>query len=859
MVWLLTSISYLHDFFCLFPYAFHFTIYPQDLEYLQGLIPIIYASTTTSSASTELNSFNDSTLEEITNNIHGEAFSVPLIEAAGDETDNNSINKLADNNIEILGSDNPNSISSPQLDPQSETASDASNQGIVGNEDYPLNIPNKLADNNIEILESDSPPIRLTQSDQLKNLSVLDDGILTENLDRAYQILATNVALGKPISSSENFSNSEYITDGERLDAGAYADSTPFEELVWVQVNLQAAYDIEEIDVWHYYGDQRQYHDVIVQHSNDVLFSDGVITVFNNDSDNSAGMGTGSDSEYFETSAGKVIAVDSVAAQYVRFYSKGNSVNGYSHYVEIKIYGTLRESSGTFLKIPTPYDDGTNWEGSTNQTTHPSVIQFDEVWNGYKYWMAFTPYPYADSTKENPSIVASNDGFSWIVPERVNNPIVPWNNGIVAYNSDTSLFYNANTGEMEMWYRQVQWVPNTSNQAEVIFRVKTTDSINWTLPEEMIHSNYANILQYISPSIIYEDNLYKMWAMRDYSVFYAESTDGIAWSDINYAKTNGDDFITWHPSVVKIDEKYYLLNNDPEGQIKYSISTDGINYSSEKILLEPNYDTRLYRATMTTGSLGFYVYYGYITPIQKNTIWMAYGSNLDTLGMKPQGVNLAVTDTAVVALGTANIFSASAKEVNEQTFTEYASFVQIVSESEMNYDATITHETDSFNAAPIGVERFRKLGYTSGYKEDVLSVSVERALKTNVPICFISTESRELGWVDRALLIDKTYNKNVATKAVNNPTMISRGMRSIRTTLLGKKGYKKISYIFDYKGAKVQAVVYLKNGCRCLRNNLSKNAKASMADKFYKRMPFKLKKSGIYVANLKQYYRFMRN
>ena len=347
--------------------------------------------------------------------------------------------------------------------------------------------------------------------------------------------------------------------------------------------------------------------------------------------------------------------------------------------------------------------------------------------------------------------------------------------------------------------------------------------------------------------------------MRDYSVFYAESADGIIWSDIIYAKTNGDDFITWHPSVVKVDEKYYLLNNDIQGQIKYSVSTDGINYSSEKIMLEPNYDTRLYRATMTTGSLGFYVYYGYITPIQKNTIWMAYGSNLDTLGMKPQGVNLAVTDTAVVALGTANIFSASAKEVNEQTFTEYASFVQIVSESEMNYDATITHETDSFNAAPIGVERFRKLGYTSGYKEDVLSVSVERALKTNVPICFISTESRELGWVDRALLIDKTYNKNVATKAVNNPTMISRGMRSIRTTLLGKKGYKKISYIFDYKGAKVQAVVYLKNGCRCLRNNLSKNAKASMADKFYKRMPFKLKKSGIYVANLKQYYRFMRN
>ena len=329
--------------------------------------------------------------------------------------------------------------------------------------------------------------------------------------------------------------------------------------------------------------------------------------------------------------------------------------------------------------------------------------------------------------------------------------------------------------------------------------------------------------------------------MRDYSVFYAESADGIIWSDIIYAKTNGDDFITWHPSVVKVDEKYYLLNNDIQGQIKYSVSTDGINYSSEKIMLEPNYDTRLYRATMTTGSLGFYVYYGYITPTQKNTIWMAYGSNLDTLGMKSQGVNLGAMGTVVVTLDTANISLVTGEEVNGQTFTENAVYVQIESESEMNYDVTITLETVNSIAASIGVDAAMKLGYTSGYKEDVLSLSVELALETIVPRLLISTDIQELGLVDRALLNDKTDNKIVATKAVNNPTMISCGTDSIKTALLGKKGYKTISYIFDYKGAKVQNVVYLKNGCRCLRDHLSKNAKAILADKIYKRMPFKQK------------------
>ena len=448
---------------------------------------------------------------------------------------------------------------------------------------------------------------------------------------------ATSVALGKPISSSNSFSNSGSITDGNKLDTAAFADSIPNQGLQWVQVDLEAVYDFYEIRLWHYYGDPRQYQDVIVQLSMDILFSAGVTTVFNNDGDNSAGMGIGTDREYVETSDGKAIAVDSVAARYVRFYANGNSVDGYSHYIEIEIYGKLRPSSGTFLKIPTPYNDGTDWEGSTYQATHPSVVQFDVAWNGYKYWMAFTPYPYQDTSKENPSIVASNDGFSWVVPEGGNNPIVPYPSGIVSYNSDPSLFYNAETGELEMWYRQVQSVPNTSNEVEVIFRVKTTDAVNWTLPEEMIHSDNPNIHQYISPSIIYEDTIYKMWAMRDYKIFYAESTNGKYWSEPIYAKTNGADFNTWHPSVVKLNGTYYVLNNDLQGRIWYSTSTDEINYSSEKIILETDYPDGLYRATMATGTLGFYVYYGMFESTGRATIWMAYGSNLDIIGVKPQG------------------------------------------------------------------------------------------------------------------------------------------------------------------------------------------------------------------------------
>ena len=39
-----------------------------------------------------------------------------------------------------------------------------------------------------------------------------------------------------------------------------------------------------------------------------------------------------------------------------------------------------------------------------NQGYHPKVLSFNKLWNGYKYWIAYTPYPHGDETKENPFI-----------------------------------------------------------------------------------------------------------------------------------------------------------------------------------------------------------------------------------------------------------------------------------------------------------------------------------------------------------------------------------------------------------------------------------------------------------------------
>jgi hypothetical protein len=79
---------------------------------------------------------------------------------------------------------------------------------------------------------------------------------------------------------------------------------------------------------------------VIVQVSNDPNFVEGVTTLFNNDVDNSAGMGIGKDREYFETNEGKLVDAKGASARYVRLYSRGSTYRDpLNRYTEVEVYG----------------------------------------------------------------------------------------------------------------------------------------------------------------------------------------------------------------------------------------------------------------------------------------------------------------------------------------------------------------------------------------------------------------------------------------------------------------------------------------------------------------------------------------
>jgi hypothetical protein len=120
------------------------------------------------------------------------------------------------------------------------------------------------------------------------------------------------ISKGKEVTSSDDFpiiGDLNYITDGEKLGSEGYYLEL-IDGLQWVQIDLETSSTIEAIWLWHFHSQARAYHDVIIQISDDPNFESGVTTLFNNDTDNSSGLGKGSDRPYVESRFGKLLDVN---------------------------------------------------------------------------------------------------------------------------------------------------------------------------------------------------------------------------------------------------------------------------------------------------------------------------------------------------------------------------------------------------------------------------------------------------------------------------------------------------------------------------------------------------------------------
>ncbi len=146
---------------------------------------------------------------------------------------------------------------------------------------------------------------------------------------------------GKKVTGSDDnpiIGSLDLITDGDK-EAGEGYFVELLEGLQWVQIDLEQSAAIQAVWVWHFHSQRRAYHDVIVQVSDDPGFKAGVTTLYNNDYDESAKLGKGSDNPYVESRFGLLVDGKGTKGRYVRLYSNGNTSNEMNHYIEVEVYG----------------------------------------------------------------------------------------------------------------------------------------------------------------------------------------------------------------------------------------------------------------------------------------------------------------------------------------------------------------------------------------------------------------------------------------------------------------------------------------------------------------------------------------
>jgi hypothetical protein len=158
----------------------------------------------------------------------------------------------------------------------------------------------------------------------------------------------------------------------------------------------------------------------------------------------------------------------------------------------------VRALPGTKLTLVGFTDGGGG--AADGQYTHPSVVYFAEPWNGYRYWMAATPLPSGVNTYENPCILASNDGTTWVVPAGGANPIATAPGG--TFYSDTELVRDAD----RLWcvWRQV------TGANGVLWASSSINGITWSPPVSIMP---ASTQTPVSPAIVRWGNGWAMWGV----------------------------------------------------------------------------------------------------------------------------------------------------------------------------------------------------------------------------------------------------------------------------------------------------------------------------------------------------------
>jgi len=277
------------------------------------------------------------------------------------------------------------------------------------------------------------------------------------------------------------------------------------------------------------------------------------------------------------------------------------------------------------LSNASTYQTTPTYDGS-NQSVHPDIYYNASGWNGYKYWMLFEPLPLGSDDYEDPSILVSNDGDSWVIPAGGSNPIVPraYPSG---FHSDGDMVLNTDTDVMHVIYRYT----NDATDLVDIMVASTTDGITWTSPATTTFTGLDG-QNFASPTVVYESGVYYLWVadVANDVLIYSTSTDMLTWTSATRLQTIPN---IWHLDVEKVGSNYIMVESDSgtyTNELYYFWSSNKTKWNYGGLLLKPSTsgwdEDKLYRSTFIVDGTTFKLWY---TGIKDNVYHVGYAEDTD--------------------------------------------------------------------------------------------------------------------------------------------------------------------------------------------------------------------------------------
>jgi PKD repeat protein len=239
----------------------------------------------------------------------------------------------------------------------------------------------------------------------------------------------------------------------------------------------------------------------------------------------------------------------------------------------VDITGAVASNARTPLVIPEP--------SGRDEALHPSVVFVPDGWNGYRYWMLYTPYDFTLASNENPHVDVSNDGQTWIQAPGVSNPIEPWPG--TGYNSDTDLVLGPTNTMYAFWRAAVGIM-------ETIYYRTSADGTNWINKTLALQAS-AYDRHLLSPAVIFDGTTWWMWTVNSdpqpavVEMWTASSPSGPWTGPVQTDLTAQSGSQPWHTEVRRVGDKFVQLvlvtdlGSNANGVLYLSSSTNGVNWT----------------------------------------------------------------------------------------------------------------------------------------------------------------------------------------------------------------------------------------------------------------------------------------